>query len=130
MENTYKTALINRLQDKSAKISVLGLGYVGLPLATVFAEAGFQVIGVDPDPAKITALHNGESYVLDVPDEQEDGERQGVRVDGPLQGGHAAAEFAVDRGQRGDHHEGVQRDHEEGGRGEHQGPLPRRSGPG
>ncbi len=70
MENTYKTNLINRFKDKSAKISILGLGYVGLPLATVFAEAGFHVIGVDPDPKKISAIQNGESYILDVPDEQ------------------------------------------------------------
>jgi len=70
MENTYKTNLINRFKNKSAKISILGLGYVGLPLATVFAEAGFHVIGVDPDPKKISAIQNGESYILDVPDEQ------------------------------------------------------------
>ncbi len=70
MENAYKTTLINRFKDKSAKISILGLGYVGLPLAVVFAEAGFHVIGVDPDPKKISAIQNGESYILDVPDEQ------------------------------------------------------------
>ena len=70
MENTFKTNLVNRFHDKSAKISILGLGYVGLPLATVFAEAGFHVVGVDPDPKKISSIQNGISYVLDVPDEQ------------------------------------------------------------
>jgi UDP-N-acetyl-D-glucosamine dehydrogenase len=70
MENTFKTKLIDRFHNKSAKISILGLGYVGLPLATVFAEAGFHVVGVDPDPNKINAIQSGVSYVLDVPDEQ------------------------------------------------------------
>jgi UDP-N-acetyl-D-glucosamine dehydrogenase len=49
---------------------VLGLGYVGLPLAVVFAEAGFKVIGIDPVAEKVEALHRGESYVLDIPSAQ------------------------------------------------------------
>jgi UDP-N-acetyl-D-glucosamine dehydrogenase len=48
-----KDALINSLLDHSAKIGILGLGYVGLPLAAAFGEAGFQVTGIDPDPRKI-----------------------------------------------------------------------------
>jgi len=50
------------------KIGVIGLGYVGLPLATAFAEAGHQVIGLDLDQAKLSALHEGRSYIEDVPD--------------------------------------------------------------
>jgi len=65
-----KDALINSLLDHSAKIGILGLGYVGLPLAAAFGEAGFQVTGIDPDPRKIISLNNGESYVQDVPGEQ------------------------------------------------------------
>jgi UDP-N-acetyl-D-glucosamine dehydrogenase len=65
-----KDALLNSLHDHSAKISVLGLGYVGLPLAMAFSEAGFQIIGIDPDPRKVNGLNKGESYIQDVPDKQ------------------------------------------------------------
>ena len=50
-------------------VGIVGLGYVGLPLATAFAEAGVSVVGVDTDPAKVTALNSGESYIEDVPSE-------------------------------------------------------------
>jgi UDP-N-acetyl-D-glucosamine dehydrogenase len=67
MELKIKNDLIRRLKDHSAVVSVLGLGYVGLPLAVVFAEAGFKVIGIDPVQSKVDALNHGESYVMDVP---------------------------------------------------------------
>ncbi len=63
---TIKEELIKKLRDKSAKVAILGLGYVGLPLAVVFGEAGFKVTGVDPDKRKIDALKKGESYIPDV----------------------------------------------------------------
>jgi UDP-N-acetyl-D-glucosamine dehydrogenase len=50
------------------RIGIVGLGYVGLPLAIAFAEAGISVVGVDKDLNKIAALNVGESYVEDVPD--------------------------------------------------------------
>src|SRR4030066_546879 len=65
-----KDTLLNSLRDHSARIGILGLGYVGLPLATAFAEAGFHVVGIDPDPRKINALNIGESYIQDVSGEQ------------------------------------------------------------
>ncbi len=65
-----KTQLIEKLEKKTATVAVLGLGYVGLPFATVFAEAGFNVIGIDPDTRKIEKLHAGESYIQDVTTEQ------------------------------------------------------------
>jgi len=68
--NSYQKILENKILDHSARIVVLGLGYVGLPLATIFAEAGFNVIGVEPDPLKIDLLKRGESYVQDVPSEK------------------------------------------------------------
>jgi len=61
-----KATLIKKLQDKTAKIAILGLGYVGLPLAVVFGEAGFKVTGVDPDARKIDSLNKGVSYIPDV----------------------------------------------------------------
>lgn len=63
---TTKEDLIKKLRDKSAKIAILGLGYVGLPLAVVFGEAGFSITGVDPDKRKIDALKEGKSYIPDV----------------------------------------------------------------
>ena len=61
-----KEKLIKKLKDKEARIGILGLGYVGLPLAVVFAEAGFQVTGIDPDTRKIDSLAKGISYIPDV----------------------------------------------------------------
>ena len=50
------------------KIGIVGLGYVGLPLAVAFAEAGNEVIGLDADQRKIDALNEGRSYIEDIPD--------------------------------------------------------------
>ncbi len=64
-----KEMLVKKLRDKDAKVAILGLGYVGLPLAVVFAEAGFNVTGVDPDQRKIDAISKGQSYIPDVESE-------------------------------------------------------------
>src|SRR6188474_2472246 len=66
---SIKETLIKNLQEKNARVAVLGLGYVGLPLAVVFAEAGFHVTGVDPDSRKVDSLKQGVSYIPDVKDE-------------------------------------------------------------
>ncbi len=50
-------------------IGIVGLGYVGLPLAVAFAESGEQVLGLDLNPAKVESLNRGESYIEDVPSE-------------------------------------------------------------
>jgi UDP-N-acetyl-D-glucosamine dehydrogenase len=50
------------------QIGIIGLGYVGLPLAVAFAEAGHDVVGLDVDPAKVEALSKGRSYIEDIPD--------------------------------------------------------------
>jgi UDP-N-acetyl-D-glucosamine dehydrogenase len=63
---TIKDTLIKKLQDKTANIAILGLGYVGLPLAVVFGEAGFKVTGVEPDVRKVDSLKKGVSYIPDV----------------------------------------------------------------
>lgn len=59
--------LLRKLQDRSAVVSVIGLGYAGLPLALAFAEAGFLVLGVDLDRERVAQLARGESYIEDVP---------------------------------------------------------------
>jgi UDP-N-acetyl-D-glucosamine dehydrogenase len=62
-----KSTLLRKIEDRSALLGVIGMGYVGLPSAVAFAEAGFRVVGVDVDAAKVEALNRGESYVEDVP---------------------------------------------------------------
>lgn len=66
---TIKETLIRKLGDKTARVGVLGMGYVGMPLAVVFAEAGYPVIGIDPDERKVAVFRQGRSYVQDVPSE-------------------------------------------------------------
>ena len=58
--------LIDRIRDRTARISVIGQGYVGLPLAVEFARAGFSVTGLDTDLDRVTALNSGRSYSPDV----------------------------------------------------------------
>jgi UDP-N-acetyl-D-glucosamine dehydrogenase len=52
------------------RIGIVGLGYVGLPLAVAFAEAGIDVIGIDVDQAKVAGLRDGRSHIEDIPDER------------------------------------------------------------
>ncbi len=56
------------LRSKHAKIGVVGLGYVGLPLAIEFAKKGFKTVGIDLDPRKIDALELGKNYIQDIAD--------------------------------------------------------------
>jgi UDP-N-acetyl-D-glucosamine dehydrogenase len=59
--------LQQKIQSKQARVGIVGLGYVGLPLAVEFADAGFCVTGIDIDASKVEAINRGESYVQDVP---------------------------------------------------------------
>jgi len=61
--------LKRKIKDHTAQIGIIGLGYVGLPLAVEFAEAGFRVTGVDLDQAKVEGIRAGRSHVEDVPSE-------------------------------------------------------------
>jgi UDP-N-acetyl-D-glucosamine dehydrogenase len=58
--------LADRIQDRRARLTVIGQGYVGLPLAVEFAGAGFPVTGLDTDPERVMALNTGRSYSPDV----------------------------------------------------------------
>ena len=62
--------LLAKIQDRTALVAVIGLGYVGLPLATTCAEVGFTVTGIDLSEDKVTGLNRGESHIQDVPHEQ------------------------------------------------------------
>jgi len=66
----YSTQLLEKFKNKTARVAVMGMGYVGLPFATVFAEAGFTVVGVDPVKEKMDRINKGESYIMDVPSEK------------------------------------------------------------
>jgi len=81
--------LLQKLKGKSAHIGVVGLGYVGLPLALRFTEAGFPVTGFDIDPGKVGALNAGRSYIAQIP-----AERIGKAVKNRF---HASADFAAAR---------------------------------
>jgi UDP-N-acetyl-D-glucosamine dehydrogenase len=59
--------LLGRIGSRTAKVGIIGLGYVGLPLALLFNEAGFPVTGFDIDPEKVKALNNGRSYIYRIP---------------------------------------------------------------
>ena len=62
--------LLSKIQERNITVAIIGLGYVGLPLAVAGAEAGFKVIGIDLSEEKVTSLNQGQSYIQDVPDEQ------------------------------------------------------------
>jgi UDP-N-acetyl-D-glucosamine dehydrogenase len=58
-----KKQLLSKVQDRTAAIAVVGLGYVGLPLALRFSECGFRVIGIDTDAERVAQLARGETYI-------------------------------------------------------------------
>ena len=63
-----KETLIKKLNNKSAIIGIVGLGYVGLPLSIRYAEAGYKVIGLDIDPKKAENIAQGKTYIKHIPD--------------------------------------------------------------
>jgi UDP-N-acetyl-D-glucosamine dehydrogenase len=65
--NQIAGILLGKIERKEAHVGVVGLGYVGLPLAVELAKVGFRVTGIDLDDRKIRAINNGQSYIPDVP---------------------------------------------------------------
>jgi len=63
---SYKQMLIDRVNQRQATVAIIGLGYVGLPLAIEFATEGLHVIGIDIDETKIATLNDGKSYIPDI----------------------------------------------------------------
>jgi UDP-N-acetyl-D-glucosamine dehydrogenase len=76
----------DRIRTRDARVGIVGLGYAGLPLAMTFAEAGFEVTGIDLDPERVRAVQERRSYLVDVPPA-----RYGT-VDGRL---HATTDYAA-----------------------------------
>jgi len=66
MESFVVAKLLDKIHTHTAQVAIIGLGYVGLPLAVAFAEAGFPVVGIDVDPAKVDAINAGHSYISDI----------------------------------------------------------------
>src|SRR5918993_4020970 len=62
--------LLQRIKGGEARIGIIWLGYVGLPLAVEFAKAGLHVVGYDVDQSKVDSLSAGKSYIPDVPSEE------------------------------------------------------------
>ena len=81
-------SLIKKIETREARIGVVGLGYVGLPLAVEFAEAGFSVIGFEVSAPKVESVNRGESYVGDVSSE---------RLAGSVKAGKLEASLDYDR---------------------------------
>jgi UDP-N-acetyl-D-glucosamine dehydrogenase len=65
--SSESVALRRRLETRTAKVGVVGLGYVGLPLAVELARAGFDTTGIDVDQSRVDAINRGESFIPDVP---------------------------------------------------------------
>ncbi len=63
-----KQHLLDKIAARQARVGVVGIGYVGLPLAVAFAQAGFQVLGIDVDPQRVESLNQAHSYIGDVRD--------------------------------------------------------------
>src|SRR4051794_20842170 len=59
--------LMKKILSKTAKVGIIGLGYVGLPLARALSHEGFSVLGFDIAPAKVETLQRGESYIGHIP---------------------------------------------------------------
>src|SRR6516162_6783033 len=69
-KNSLFDDLMLRLETRTARVCIVGLGYVGLPLADTFAGRGYPVIGFDVDPTKVQMLRAGKSYIGHIPSER------------------------------------------------------------
>jgi UDP-N-acetyl-D-glucosamine dehydrogenase len=83
-----KSAIIAKADDRSALMGVIGLGYVGLPLAVEFAEAGYKVLGFDVSEKAVAGINSGQSHIQDVPTE---------RLSAFVASGHIQATTSMDR---------------------------------
>lgn len=90
VDHSRGATLLSKLEARTATIGIVGLGYVGLPLAAATARAGFKVIGFDADHAKVEKLKTGRSYIGAVTDEA----LQAMMADGAFRPTFDFADFA------------------------------------
>jgi nucleotide sugar dehydrogenase len=64
------SSLLRKIEDRTALIGVVGIGYVGLPVALGFSESGFRVVGIDLRQEKVNAINEGRSHLLEIPNER------------------------------------------------------------
>src|SRR5664279_2150962 len=76
LEVTIENSLQQKVATREAKVGVIGMGYVGLPLALLFSGQGFPITGFDVDDAKVKTLMNGGSYIVRVEAAEIEGARQ------------------------------------------------------
>ncbi len=67
-ESSYYSTLLSKIRSGTVRVGIIGLGYVGLPLARAFAERGIAVLGFDVDPVKVDKLQRGQSYIGHISD--------------------------------------------------------------
>ena len=67
--STIYEDLLKKIRDKTCRVGIIGMGYVGLPTMVAVANAGFRVAGIDTDGERVHHLNHGESYINDVPDD-------------------------------------------------------------
>jgi UDP-N-acetyl-D-glucosamine dehydrogenase len=78
VSSTHFSELKNKIEQRQARVAIIGLGYVGLPLALLYAESGFPVTGFDIDRRKVTTLNSGGSYIFRItPPEIEQARQRG-----------------------------------------------------
>ena len=63
-----QTPIVRKFESRQAQVAVIGLGYVGLPLALTFAQAGYRVVGIDLNAERVAMLNQGRSYIEDISD--------------------------------------------------------------
>ena len=66
----FAAELLRKLEERTARVLIVGQGYVGLPVSMRAVEVGFDVVGLEASPERAAALQAGSSYVADVPDDQ------------------------------------------------------------
>src|SRR6185369_7852240 len=81
MGSTTKDILLKKILSREARVGIIGLGYVGLPLVLRFGDEGFSVLGFDVDPAKVTKLNKGESYIRHIAADRIEHHVQGKRFE-------------------------------------------------
>ena len=66
--NPHHAALLSKIESGTVRVGIIGLGYVGLPLARAFTDRGIAVLGFDVDPVKVAKLEQGQSYIGHISD--------------------------------------------------------------